>query len=240
MQAHDHFHRHEAGSAERVVPALILIAVGAIFLLNNLHLLVVQDIIRYWPTSLIAWGIAKLVDSEETGGRIGGGVLIGTGAIFLADTLGYLDAPMGDLWWPVLLIAFGLMMLVEKRTGAQLGIRMKGSGGTTRESAVFSGGKRVIADPNFQGAKYDAVFGGYELDFRRAEIAGDTAVLELNAVFGGIEARVPGSWSVVMKGAGVFGGFTDNTNQPDPRLYPAPKRLIVKGGAVFGGVEVKN
>jgi len=65
-------------------------------------------------------------------------------------------------------------------------------------------------------------------------------VLELNAVFGGIEAKVPESWSVIMKGAGVFGGFVDSTNQPDPRLYPSPKRLIVKGGAVFGGVEVKN
>ncbi len=240
MPAPDCFRRREAGAAERAIPAIILIAVGAIFLLNNLHLLYVRDILRYWPAALIAWGIAKLVDAEETGGRIAGGVLIGTGAIFLADTLGYLDVPLGDLWWPVLLIAFGLLMLLEKGTGVHLGIRMRGSDGLAKESAVFSGGKRVIADPNFQGAKYDAVFGGYELDFRRAEIAGDAAVLELNAVFGGIEARVPESWSVMMKGAGVFGGFVDSTSQPDPRLYPSPKRLIVKGGAVFGGVEIKN
>ncbi|HUB34847.1 MAG TPA: DUF5668 domain-containing protein [Bryobacteraceae bacterium] len=242
MQANEFSRRHEAGSAERAVPAIVLIAVGAIFLLNNLHLLEVQDIFRYWPTALIAWGIAKMVDAEETGGRLGAAVLIGTGAIFLADTLGYLDVRMADLWWPVLLIAFGLLLLAEKGTGLHLGIdvsKVKGSG-FTKESAVFSGGKRVIVDPNFQGAKYDAVFGGYELDLRRADIAGDTAVLELNAVFGGIEAKVPESWSVIMKGAGVFGGFVDSTNQPDPRLYPSPKRLIVKGGAVFGGVEVKN
>jgi Domain of unknown function (DUF5668)/Cell wall-active antibiotics response 4TMS YvqF len=240
MRAHHCFRRHEAGAAEHVIPAIILITIGAIFLLNNLHLLYVRDIFRYWPAAVIALGIAKLVDAGETAGRIAGGVLIGTGAIFLADTLGYLDVPLGDLWWPVLLIALGLLMLLERGRGVHLGIRMRGSGGAMKESAVFSGGKRVIADPNFQGAKYDAVFGGYELDFRRAEIAGDTAVLELNAVFGGIEARVPESWSVMMKGAGVFGGFVDSTNQPDPRLYPSPKRLIVKGGAVFGGVEVKN
>jgi hypothetical protein len=68
----------------------------------------------------------------------------------------------------------------------------------------------------------------------------DEAVLELNAVFGGIEVKLPESWSVVMKGAGVFGAFQDSTVQPDPRIYPSPKRLIVKGGAVFGGVELKN
>ena len=68
----------------------------------------------------------------------------------------------------------------------------------------------------------------------------DEAVLDLNAVFGGIEVRVPESWSVVVKGAGVFGAFQDSTLQPDPRIYPEAKRLIVKGGAVFGGVELKN
>jgi hypothetical protein len=43
-----------------------------------------------------------------------------------------------------------------------------------------------------------------------------------------------------MKGAGVFGGYVDSTTQPDPRIYPNPKLLICKGGAVFGGVEIKN
>jgi len=65
-------------------------------------------------------------------------------------------------------------------------------------------------------------------------------VLDLNAVFGGIEAKIPESWAVVVKGTGVFGAFVDNTLQPDPRIFPNPKRLICKGGAVFGGVEIKN
>jgi hypothetical protein len=32
----------------------------------------------------------------------------------------------------------------------------------------------------------------------------------------------------------------DETQHPDRRLNPNPKRLIVKGGAVFGGVGIKN
>ena len=109
-----------------------------------------------------------------------------------------------------------------------------------QRAEITVGGKRVINDQNFRGAKYDAVFGGFEIDLRRANILEDEAVLDLNAVFGGIEVRVPESWSVVVKGAGVFGAFQDSTHQPDPRIYPAPKRLIVRGGAVFGGVELKN
>jgi hypothetical protein len=222
-----------------MVPAIVLIGIGALFLLNNLHILDVHDIARYWPAILIAVGLVKLVDSSDGTGRAGGAVLVAVGAVFMARTLGYLDVSIGDLW-PLILIGLGLMMLFERSDVFKLGLKLgKTNLGGRKESAVFSGGKRVISDPNFQGAKFDAVFGGFEIDLRRADIA-DSAVLELNAVFGGIEVRIPESWSVEMKGAGVFGGFVDNTMQPDPRLYPQLKRLIVKGGAVFGGVEIKN
>jgi hypothetical protein len=231
--------RDEAGSAERLIPAMVLIGIGALFLLNNLHIVEAGDVFRFWPAILIAIGIVKLVDANDGSGRTAGAVLIGVGGVFLARTLGFLPVNLWDLW-PLILIGIGLLMLLERTPVFQFGIATKTGMGLKKESAVFSGGKRVIVDQNFSGAKYDAVFGGYELDFRKADIAGESAVLELNAVFGGIEAKVPESWSVVMKGAGVFGGFVDNTHQPDPRIFPNPKQLIVKGGAVFGGVEVKN
>src|SRR5438045_7106772 len=118
-------------------------------------------------------------------------------------------------------------MLFE-RSGFHLDFKMKTGAGGAKESVIFSGGKRTITDQNFTGAKYDAVFGGFEIDLRKANMAEDSAVLELNAVFGGIELKVPESWSVVLKGTGVFGAFVDNTLQPDPRIYPNPKKLIVK------------
>lgn len=130
-------------------------------------------------------------------------------------------------------------MLFDRTSLFQIGDKIRSSSGA-KEAAIFSGGKRIINDQNFSGAKYDAVFGGFEIDLRNADIAGESAVLDLNAVFGGIDVRVPVSWTVVLKGAGVFGAFQDSTAQPDPRLFPNPKRLIVKGGAVFGGVEIKN
>ena len=108
------------------------------------------------------------------------------------------------------------------------------------ESAVFGGGKRVITDSDFQGGKVDCVFSGFEIDLRGATMLRDSAVLKVDAVFGGAEIKVPAAWEVVMKGSGVFGGFADQTQHPDRRLNPNPKVLIVKGGAVFGGVTVKN
>jgi hypothetical protein len=235
---YQYYRRQECGAAERMVPAIVLIAIGALFLLNNLHVIYVRDIFQYWPAILIAVGIVKLVDSSDSSGRAGGAVLIGVGGVFLARSLGYLDVGIWDLW-PLILIGVGLMMLFERSSIFEIGFKARaGSGG--KEAAVFSGGKRVIVDQNFTGAKFDAVFGGFEVDLRKAAIAGEEAVLDLNAVFGGIEVKIPESWAVVMKGTGVFGAFQDSTLQPDPRLYQNPKRLVVKGGAVFGGVEIKN
>jgi hypothetical protein len=38
---------------------------------------------------------------------------------------------------------------------------------------------------------------------------------------------------------GIFGGTSDETVQPLPEA-PGVKRLVVRGVAVFGGVEIKN
>ena len=233
--------RCQAGSADRFLPAILLIGLGAMFLLHNLHLVYFRDVARYWPAILIAVGLVKLVDSAANEGRIAGGILTAVGAIFMAQSLGYLTVGIFDLW-PLALIAAGVWMLVQRSfPWPSLGNASSNlKDGRMQEAAVFGGGKRNIADPDFRGGKIDAVFGGFEIDLRRSAIVGESAEMEINAVFGGVEIRVPEHWRVEMKGAGVFGGYSDETRQPNPAEFPVIKRLILKGAAVFGGVVVKN
>src|SRR5215467_4739710 len=156
MESHDSlppYHREDAGASERLVPAIVLIAVGAIFLLNNLHLVYVRELFRYWPAILVAVGIVKLVDSQDNSGRAGGGVLVALGGIFLAQTLGFLDIRFWDLW-PLILIAIGLAMLFEGNLAWHVKIKALSSISGVKETAVFSGGKRVINDQNFRRAKF--------------------------------------------------------------------------------------
>ena len=58
-------------------------------------------------------------------------------------------------------------------------------------------------------------------------------------MFGGIDIRVPETWQVVVRGAGIFGGYEDKTWRAGASDEKKP-RLIVSGFAVFGGVVVKT
>jgi len=243
--------RPQDGFPAQWIPALVLITVGALFFLNNLHIIAFREIFEYWPVALVAWGIFKVVDQPEPKAKVFGGILIGIGGILLSINLGFLRMGWGDLW-PLILIAVGVLMMTDRLIGprtewagkwnrhAEWADKWNTRVNKLNESAVFGGGKRVITDADFQGGKVDSVFSGFEIDLRGATMLRDSAVLKVDAVFGGAEIKVPAAWEVEIRGSGVFGGFVDQTQHPDRTLNPNPKRLIVKGDAVFGGVTIKN
>ena len=88
----------------------------------------------------------------------------------------------------------------------------------------------------------EAVFGSIELDLSGASISSRDRRddLEANAVFGGIEITVPRTWKIVMKNTAVFGGCEDKTVPPRPEPGFEPVTLVITGGAVFGGIEIRN
>lgn len=232
--------RNDFHSAARYLPALVLIGVGALFFLSNLHIIYMREVFSYWPVILIVVGVFKMADSPSTHERTFAVIVLATGALFLAHNLGFLPMGMGQLW-PLILIGVGILMLSE-RMSAGRGHQSAGTSapGALSETAIFGGGKRKFNTPNFESAHLTAVFGGFEIDLRGSSIAADSAVIVVDAIFGGAEIKVPDNWSVVMQGTGIFGGYSDSTTQPNAVQYPNPKRLFVKGSAIFGGVEVKN
>jgi hypothetical protein len=239
MQPHEdwRFKRNIPG----IVPALVVIGIGVLFLLNNLNIFYMHDIWRFWPVILIAAGLAKMVDSPYSNGKLTGGILIGVGGLFLADTMGLLDLSWRD-FWPLVLIGAGLLMLWSRLAPPQAGVPNMPAGGHEGELndyAIFGGVERKVTTDDFRGGHVSAMFGGVEVDLRRAGMRGDSAVVDVSAMFGGVEFKVPQNWAVVPSVAAIFGGFSNKSVQPNGDM-PGVKRLFIKGSAVFGGVEVKN
>jgi hypothetical protein len=227
-----------------LIPAMVIIGIGVLFLLNNLHILYMEQWYRYWPVIFIAAGLAKLVDANTNAARAMGGVTIGVGALLLADNLNIIQLTWADLW-PLVLIGVGVLMLVNRLSSPLPATKSwscrnhSTTDGVFRANAIFSGFKRKVTEGDFRGAYISAVFGGGELNLRQAGMAGDSAIVQVSAIFGGVEMKVPQNWLVVAEGAGIFGGFVDETRQP-PEGTPGLKRLIVRGEAIFGGVNIKN
>ncbi len=231
----------------RIIPAIVLIAVGSLILLGNLHLIPLTNWWDYWPVILIVIGALKLAEGNRRDNYTGGAIMLCIGAAFLASNLGVLPFAPWDLW-PLLLIAIGAALLFQRLSLPDLGRfdwraandwrSANAVAGDVNLTAVFSGGKRRIVSDDFRGGVISAVFGGFELDLRKAVMKADSAVIKIDAVFGGVEMRIPEEWCAVVEGVGIFGGYSDETIHP--HMTPETKRLILKGGAVFGGVVVKN
>lgn len=100
-------------------------------------------------------------------------------------------------------------------------------------------------DKAFGGCRIDAVFGGADLDLRRAKIK-DKAIVRTSSVFGGIIIYVPEDVKVEVASTAIFGGVTDKRknakNKKDDEAKKAEnagKTLYIEATCVFGGVEIR-
>jgi cell wall-active antibiotic response 4TMS protein YvqF len=250
MSYRDHttWQRQPEPNGGNISPGLIfglaIIAVGVLFLLGNFGV-PVGFLWEYWPVTLIAVGLAKLVDSRDTSGRTAGAILMLVGLVLIADKIHLPFLRDKNLWdlWPLAIIVFGFMMLWGALEGkgmvAGTPWRTPSAPGSVSMFSIFGGSNRKVSG-DFKGADLVAIFGGGGLDLRYATMSADEAVVNVNAIFGGFEIRAPDNWQVQVQVSGIFGGHEDKTHQPDPNLVPNPKRLLIRGATIFGGLGVKN
>jgi hypothetical protein len=147
-----------------------------------------------------------------------------------------------EVFWPLVIIGVGASMLWRHARPAT-GQQDDNAPATEYPfdlNFIFSGTDRQVYDKDFKGGRINAVFGGFKLDLVHADIRSEPAVLEVNAVFGGGEIRIPDTWAVEIQGSSIFGAMEDKTRRYQPDPTQPPKTLIVKGAVVFGGVVVKN
>jgi len=230
---------------------LAIIAIGVIFLLGQMGIVSTAYIHKFfWPAILIFFGVEGLVFCSGPG-RFWGSFLALAGAVLLLHNLGYLHIDW-NMFWPLALILWGLWILSRSLGGSSswgpkwvrplsIGVEpgFASDSPDLHADTVFSTANRRITSKNFRGGKLAAVFGELKIDLTEAEIEGNEAVIHLVAVFVAVEIRVPMAWVVVSRGAAVFGEYSDRTVHAQP-LGPGAKRLVVKGGAVFGSVVIKN
>jgi Domain of unknown function (DUF5668) len=233
----------------RLVVGLSILGLGMLFLLHEVTGASIGRILRFWPVALIVLGSTILwesgwYDRKRASGRkqsLGWGVFwILAGSWFLLDSLDWVRFDPWDYFWPILLLALGGSIVWRSLRGPKLALQLPSV--ADREQlfsafAILSGNNVRNASQDFHGGEATAIMGGCEIDLREARIA-EEAVVEVFALWGGVEIKVPQGWRVVSEALPLLGGYEDNTRRPETGAS-AP-RLVIKGFAIMGGIEVSN
>jgi hypothetical protein len=157
----------------RIFAGLLIIVIGVIFLLGSLDKVDVGDLIsEYWPLILIAIGLWHILAHNFR--QVGTGlILIAIGSVFMLIKWGILGTNFWSVFWPILIIAVGLWILLKPRFKGYSGKVPEIKDDDLDAFVIFAGINRRLESKEFRGGKATALFGGIELDFTNAKLAGN-------------------------------------------------------------------
>ena len=220
--------------APQLVMGVLIVVLGLLFTLENLGFVDNEEYLRYWPVGLIAVGLLQLWQGR--GCRlVSGSIFTFAGVWLLLQGMGIVTVSVWTLW-PLLLVFAGASMVWRGMSGRGGERAIGDTHSTVSAMAVLSGVNRGNSSKTFSGGDITAVLGGCQIDLRQATIEGD-AVIDVFAMWGGIEIKVPENWSVSGRVTPILGGYEDKTR---PVRDGTNQRLLVRGMVIMGGVEIKN
>ena len=106
--------------------------------------------------------------------------------------------------------------------------------------AAIGGGRELTSRATaLRSASALAVMGGVEIDLREATLDAAGATLDITAVLGGVEVKVPPGWAVDVEMRGALGGVEARVTDPEDAPAGAPT-LHVRTNTWLGGVEISD
>ncbi len=213
-----------------------IVALGGVLLLRNLEIIKFDSWNVFWGTvwaaGLVLAGLVTIVSSRKLLTRAWGLLLMAAGVSVGLNAYGVIDVSIWKLFWPVILIAVGLMMVFS--IGSANRKRAEESGTDDNEKVAIFYGEQSRVRGDYTGGSATAIFGGVDLDLRQANIK-DGAIIDVFTFCGGININLPDDVIVKNEVRGVLGGSDDKTmSKPS-----AKKTIYLKGECVLGGLEIK-
>jgi hypothetical protein len=144
--------------------------------------------------------------------------------------------PMGEPGFPPRFDPHGVHAGPAAAPGPGTGTAWNGaSAHVLRAFSFFWGTDRRHRGP-VAHVEVSAVMGGCDIDLRDAVPTTDPLVIQVFAMWGGIDLRVPPGWLIQNEAWPILGGIVDSTTPPAVPTH----RVILRGNAFMGGVEIKN
>ena len=213
-------------------------ALGGVLLLKNLEIIKFDSWHLFWGTvwavGLVLAGLTTIISSRKMLTRAWGLLLMATGVSIGLNAYGIIDVSIWKLFWPVVLIAVGVAVTFSVGSGGYKRSKKSVADDSGNEKVAIFYGEESRVKGDYTGGSATAIFGGVELDLRRANIK-DGTVIDIFTFCGGVSLSLPDDVIVKNEVRGILGGSEDKTVSKSS----AKKTIYLRGECVLGGLEVK-
>ena len=221
-------------NAKSLCWGIVLLIVGLILALNALNLIDFDLFFKGWWTFFII--IPALIGFIVDDDKLCHAIFLIVGLLLFLETRDLIDFTLiWNLIVPIIIILIGLSLIFRNMfvKDENKHVFKKNDGSTL---AIFSGQELNYDNKEFNGTDLVAVFGGIDLDLRKAKLKKDISINGV-AVFGGIDIFVPEDVNVEVKSFSAFGGVESNKkkNEKDAKIT-----IYVNATCIFGGIEIKK
>lgn len=262
----EHFKNKEVDNQKgKVLAGSLIVVIGALLLLDNFGLNL-PSWLWHWSNILILIGL--FIGFKHNFKNSAWFILVLIGSVFtFKEAFGH-EISFSRVIFPALLVIIGLFILFKPKTSfhqkakwrkfnepeqfatytevdpnesasSSTADKKKGNSNDYLDSVnVFGGSHQTIYSKNFKGGEITAVFGGCDVNLTQADFEGEI-VIDVTAIFGGAKIIIPPGWEVKSEVTAIFGGL-DDKRSIQPITDTKNRLLIIKGLAMFGGVDIRN
>lgn len=207
--------------------AILLIIAGTVLFLDNVGIVPIRDLGAWWPIFIVFFGVTLLERWRNPHSVIFGFALVAWGGLLILGNLGILHVS-GAVFWPVMLIAFGILMLVRPPNFADWQARHQAN----RERWAAANQQRWAAHQERWAAKQER----WRSRWESGESIFNNNKLHESTVFGSINKRVQTQQFEGGKVEAVFGSV--ELDLTEAAISTPDRRVKLKADAVFGGIEI--
>lgn len=228
--------------AKPIIWGIAIIALGVIFGGNAIGLFNLNVFFDgWWTLFIIVPSAISLITEREKIASLG---FLATGIILL---LAAQDVFSYDVAWKAILAIFLILIglgiifkaIFHNKNDKEVAKKvedLKNDKTMDSQTAIFSGSDRIYNDEVFSGSNLVAVFGGVDLDLRKAKFEKDT-VIKAFCLFGGIDIKVPEDVQIKIKSGFIFGGVSDDRKGDKNK---GKHTIYLDAGGGFGGISISD
>ena len=226
-------------NTSNLIWGLLFILIGLFIGLNTLDIVSFNIFFDGWWTLIIIIPcLIGLINKEDKTGDIIG-LLIGVALLLNAQGIISFDI-IWKLAAPLILVIIGLSIILKGNKDSKTDVAIKKINSNDNEKtsvcSTFSSQNIKLNKEKINNLELNAIFGGIEYDLRNGVIKGDI-VINVTAIFGGIDIIVPDDVNVKIKSTSIFGGASNKKQLMDDK--EKKHTIYINASCVFGGVDIK-